>query len=390
MTSKKQEAQIKRLKKRFSLTRIIIFLVIVAISAGICFGFKSQLEAKLNPTTTSSNAQLDKAGLSVHFIDVGQGDSIAIRFPDNKTMLIDAGIKSSSDQLINYLNTNFFEQGENTFDYLLLTHSDADHCGAMVDICDEFTINKIFRPKIYSVYKRTLNGVTTTVFDELDGNYENKNTCTTLTYYNTISAFNNETSNVIFTDIEQMNSTHKIFGDDYSIDFYSPNSDYLTTSAGTVVNDHSPIMSLNYNGRKIMFTGDASTTVEETAMALHDLPDVDILKVGHHGSATSTGLSFLQEVKPEHAIISCGTGNKYGHPTSEVLNRLATVGSAVYRTDTNGNIVANITSTDAKINIFLDVEGQAVYIRIEYIFAGIVLLSIYFCFGIKIKTNVEK
>lgn len=388
MSKSKNKRKIENIKKRFSLTRILIFLIVVGISAGVCFGFKPQLENMLNPTITTTGEVIDESGISVHFIDVGQGDSVAIRFPDNKTMLIDAGIKSKSDELISYLKTSFFEVGEDTFDYLLLTHSDSDHCGGMVDICEEFTISKIFRPYMYSTYSKKIDGVDTVIYDETNGNSANKNVCTTATYYNTIMAFNSETNDIVWTDIDEMNSTHKIQGDDYWFDFYAPVSNYITTSAGTVENDFSPIMCLNYNGRKIMFTGDASTTSEDFAMANADLPDVDILKVGHHGSKTSTGESFLQEIKPEYAIISVGEGNKYKHPTQEVLNRLMTVGSAVYRTDTNGNICANITSdAEAKIQMFVDVEGSAMYIHIEYIFVGIVLISIYFCFGIKVKSK---
>jgi beta-lactamase superfamily II metal-dependent hydrolase len=368
--------------KRFSLVRIAIFIVICALACGICFGFKTQIENLLNKQTSSSTEVIDENGLKVHFIDVGQGDCIAIRFPDGKKMLVDSGTKSSATSLVSYLKSNFFADGDTRFDYLLLTHSDADHSGGMVTICDEFEISKIFRPYIYCVYTKKVNNETVTLMDETDGNKTGKNICESATYYNTIKAFNDETTDIVFTDLTVMNTTQKIEGDGYSIDFYAPTQNYITKSAGTAINDFSPIMVLNYNGKKIMLTGDASTTSEENAMKAADLPDVDVLKVGHHGSATSSGQEFLEKVKPEYAIISVGANNSYNHPTQAALNRLASVGAQVLRTDQNGNILVNVTSgANVKINIFFDTETQSVYISVEYILAGIVVLGAYFCFG---------
>ncbi|MGN1213175.1 MAG: ComEC/Rec2 family competence protein [Christensenellales bacterium] len=385
ITSKeKSQGKDNKSKKQFSIVRLVVFLTICIITVGVCLGFKTQIENLLNHNTNLSANDIDKNGLTTHFVDVGQGDGIAIRFPDGKTMLVDAGPKKNADNLITYLKNNFFDSGENTFDYLLLTHSDEDHCGGMAKVCEEFTIKKIFRPYIYSVYSK--NGIN---FDETSGNATGKTVCNSQVYYNTITAFNNETTDVIFTDISVLNSTEKIQGENYSIDFYYPTKNYITTSdvgnVGTIVNNYSPIMVLNYNDKKVMLTGDISTTGEDLALNNSTLPDIDVLKVAHHGSGTSSGSQFLSVTKPEYAIISCGKDNSYGHPTAQALNRLTAVGSEIYRTDLNGNVVVNITTGTAKINIVLDQTSNEVYICAEYVMFGIILVSVYFCFGIKIK-----
>lgn len=380
-------------KAKISKLRIIVFFVIVAITLSAGFLFKPQLEGLLNANKSQNISTgtkvLDESGLTVHFIDVGQGDSIAIRFPDNKTMLVDAGPTSSKTNLIDYLKNKFFAENENVFNYLLLTHSDSDHCGGMATVCDNFVINTIYRPYSYCV-KYDIDEIA-----EAGGDETSKEKCDTATYYNTIKAFRNEidenghSAEMVWTELDDANNAHKIQGENYFIDFYAPTEKYVTKSAGTKANDYSPIMVLNYNGKKIMLTGDASTTSEENAMKKATLPDVDLLKVGHHGSRTSSGEQFLQQIKPEIAVISVGAGNSYNHPTTEALNRLTSVGATIYRTDLNGNIVANITSgTSAELNIFVSTgtgTSSTVYIHIEYIMAGIIIIAVGLCFGIKIK-----
>ena len=377
----------KKQKIYFSKTRVVIFLIVLVLTISCGLLFKEPIENLLNKKDLSNTdaSVIDESGLSVHFIDVGQGDSIAIRFPDGKTMLVDAGTTASSNKLCNYLSTNFFKSNEVVFDYLLLTHSDADHCGGMPAICEKFVINTIYRPYMYCVKND---------IDETGGNSSNKNICSTKIYYDTISAFNSEINSngenakIVWTDIDVVSTTEKIEGTNYSIDFYAPTLKYLTNSdtVGTIANDFSPIMVLNYNNRKIMLTGDASISSEQNAIARTKLPDVDLLKVGHHGSKTSSGENFLKQIKPEIAVISVGEGNSYKHPTTETLNRLTAVGANIYRTDVNGNIIANIASdANGTIQIVVGAVSNGVQIRVEYLMAGIIILSLSLCFGIKIK-----
>ena len=393
--SKKNTNKTKKMPIKISVARVVVFLVISIIALGVGFGFKTNLELLLNPKQNSIDSAeskvIDENGLSVHFIDVGQGDAIAIRFPDDKTMLVDAGTSQSAESLVNYLKSDFFDNKSFVFDYLLLTHSDADHCGGMVEVCKEFVIDNIYRPYMYSRYVSKSGEV---IFDETTGKGSNINVCESATYYKTIRAFNNEINsngqkaNIIMTDLDTVNSEYKISGVGYSIDFYAPTQKFITTSAGTVENDFSPIMVLNYNNKKIMLTGDASTTSENNAMALFDLPDIDVLKVGHHGSATSTGQAFLNKIKPEYAVISVGANNKYNHPTEEALNRLFDAGALIYRTDVNGTIVVNVTSgAVAEINFFAIGKPTGVYIHVEYLISGVILLAAIVCFSKKISIS---
>ena len=376
---KKSKKKKSNVSLHFSITRILIFLIVTAIVVGFGFGFKTPLENLINGKTANDFdfSVIDYEGLSVHFVDVGQGDSTAIRFPDGKTMLVDAGTENSRQSLVNYLKNKFFEKDEDTFDYVLLTHSDADHCGGMPDICENFVIDVIYRPKICCVYGD---------INEADSN-TNCATCTSLIYYKTISAFNEEVSSsgenakIVMTDKETANSSERIFGDDYSIDFFTPRA--IATNSNMEINDFSPIMVLNYKDKKIMLTGDATSKSETKAINTDELPDVDILKVGHHGSSTSTSQKFLDKIKPEIAVISVGRNNSYKHPTTAVLNRLELACKKICRTDENGTVIANITSQDATINMYF--LGKPNDIKLEYIIAGIVLLTATLCFGKKIK-----
>ena len=378
---------------KFTWTRFLIFVIVVCITLGVGFYFKEPIESLLNSSKSveaiGDISQIDDNGLSVHFIDVGQGDAIAIRFPDGKTMLVDAGKQKHYDKLYSYLTNNFFKDNSRVFDYLLLTHSDVDHCGAMTNVCADFVINTIYRPYMYCKYvKGEIN------YDETSGNSTNKNVCETLVYYKTIKAFNGEidsnghSAQVIWTDLDTVNSAYKIKSDTYgySVDFYAPTQKYITSSAGSIANDFSPIMVLNYNGKKIMLTGDASTTSENLAMQNSELPDVDLLKVGHHGSKSSSGQAFLEQIKPEIAVISVNNQEYNKLPTTEAMNRILGVGAIIFRTDENGSVVANITSgANAELNIYALGQGQTVYIHVEYLISGIIVLAGSLCFNKKIK-----
>lgn len=365
-------------KYNFSKIALIVFLVICALTIGVGMLFKSPIEKLLNGQTdaqTNQNAVIDDNGLSIHFVDVGQGDCIAIKFPDGKTMLIDAGPADGITKMINYLNNKFFGTDDKVFDYLLLTHSDADHCGGMVKICQEYQINKIYRPMVYYNYN-----------SEMEYNTQSSpKYCTTAVYYRTIKAFIAETTDIVETNLTNCNGTEKIQGEGYYFDFYSPR--HFTTSVS--MNDFSPIMVLNYNSKKLMFTGDATSSGTENEI-IDEMPEVDLLKVGHHGSRYSTSENFLEKINPSIAVIQCGAGNKYGHPHSETMTRLNNLGTKVYRNDQNGNIIANVTSQNAQINIFVDSNSVTYVVRVEYIICGVILISAYFCFGIKPKKTNKK
>lgn len=360
---------------QLSLIRIIVFVIIAGISISVGLIFKAPIEAYLNNNSIEQKA-IDENGLSVHFIDVGQGDSIFIEFPDNKTMLIDAGPSSSANIITNYIN-NLQITENNVINYVLLTHSDEDHCGAMPNVMNMFDVQMIIRPKIFS--------------SRISGDGEdflgNKLLSDTLAYANAINAFNAENCPIIFADKQALNSTSKIEGgiNDtyYQLVFYAPTENYYSSS-----NDYSPIFVIEYNNKKIMFTGDASTSSENLVMSETEFPVVDVLKVAHHGSSSSTSLDFLNQVMPNYSIISVGKNNTYGHPTTALLNRLSYINSKILRTDIVGTIVVNVsslTNEEAEINFYFSSN-----IKIEYVIAGLVLINGYLCFFVKYKSTKKQ
>lgn len=384
----KEKTKINALKKsmqnfKFSLVRLTFFVLICAVAVAGGLIFKTPLESILNSQESSiSQATIDYNGLLVHFIDVGQGDAIAIEFPDNKKMLIDAGPESSKTELIGYLNNNVFDRAEEkinpTIDYLLLTHPDDDHCGGMPAVMENFQVNKVFRPQAYS----------SLADKERDANApSNPFIKDTAIFRDTIDAYYDEPDcTVQFIRLSEMNSASRIFGgiedDYYHFTFYGPE---ITTVGPTLSNDFSPIMVLEYRDKLIMFTGDCSQNVETDIINRHPLPDVDILKVSHHGSASSSSQAFLNVIRPDYAIIQVGV-NSFGHPTQTTLNRLLSVGAEVYRNDINNNIIANV-QTNNRLVVYGDIINESYQIKIEYVIIGICLLTGALCFIVDFKTN---
>ena len=329
-------AKSKQKKKQIiylSWLRLGIFLLLTIATLGVCLYFQTPIEKIINGRDIQTDEKsIDYSGLVIHYIDVGQGDAIALEFPDNKKMLIDAGKQKSSSQLISYLNSKVFKNGENEFEYVLLTHSDEDHIGGMKTVFNTYQVNKVYRPQIY-----------TDALDKAKDAFapEKSKNVTTLIYTTTIETIYAEPNcNVYFNELALMNSSQKICGGEgdtyYEFTFYTPNDSYYDN-----VNDFSPIMKLTYKNKTFLFTGDATTLGEDEALK-NGIGKVDVLKVGHHGSTTSSGQKFIERVQPTYAMIEVGKDNSYGHPKTEILNRLDYYGVKVFRTDTNKSIVANV------------------------------------------------
>ena len=243
--------------------------------------------------------------LKVHFLDVGQGDSALIMAGSN-AMLIDAGDRGYGSGIVSYLKN----QGVKKLNYLILTHPHADHIGGAVAVVNAFEIDRIIMPKVSH---------------------------TTQTFENMLVAIDNK----------GMKITTPNSGDEYELGsakfkILGPNS-----SSYKSLNDYSVVTRVVFGNTAFLFTGDAESTSESQILSKAFEIKSDVLKVGHHGSDTSTSDSFLKSVSPKYAVISVGRGNKYGHPTQLVLGRLQNQGVEVYRTDEVGTIVA--TSDGEKI-----------------------------------------
>lgn len=250
--------------------------------------------------------------LIIHFIDVGQGESIFIEFPDGKNMLMDGGslITAPTSTIIDYLNRLGIKSGD--IDYLLLTHPDRDHCNALDSILKRYTFDYIYAPYL------TLEQVGSSSYEKFLEEAEEQKTAEIIHNIGVLS----------------------LDGECYDMTLYCrPEEFYLAMSEedDELHNEVSPISILEYAGRKIAFTGDAGFSTEEYFMTLTAPIDCDVLKVGHHGSKKSTSAAFLEFIAPEYAVISVGAID-FIHPQEELLTRLKNIDATVYRTDLNGYI----------------------------------------------------
>ena len=343
------------LKKIFTLIvfiLIVIFVLVCYLNPEIYYKILSLIKGDIEPPAEGEYVVVETLeDAEVHFIDVGQGDSILITLPDYKNVLIDAGDrnKSNNNHIIEYINENAHKKGlfnTVTIDYFILTHPDADHAGGADEIFEEFEVKKVFRP--YVKYSGDADNYSSS-FNK--GFYESH----TVTYSEFLSSLKNEKYGAEEKQCEweffnfQSDFSGGVIHNDikytYYFDFLSP-----VTAVENIryedVNDYSPIIKFSYQETSVMLTGDAEKDAEADFVNHYsigdDYLDVDVLKVGHHGSTTSSTQAFLDIIKPEVAVISCGEGNDYKHPHQGPINRFFAMGCAIYRTDLHGDIVMNI------------------------------------------------
>lgn len=277
------------MKKR-NKKKIFSFIVFLLLSLVSFYFYKEE------DFTVSSN-------LKIYYLDVGQADSTLL-INDGKTMLIDTGNYDDSKFVIDYLNN----LGIKKIDYLIGTHPHEDHIGSMASIIKNFDIDKIYMPDV----------VTTTSFFE----------------------------NVL---IEVKNKGYFIEtpkeGDSFNLGEAVVDVLYLDNDEDNF-NDDSIILRVKFGSNKFLFMGDASSKVEEKI--LNKNLSADILKVGHHGSSTSTSNEFLKYVNPKYAIISVEKNNSYGHPSELVLKKLNDKNISILRTDECGTIVVESDGNNIK------------------------------------------
>lgn len=294
-------------KPLISILSVIIVLILCAVSF---FNNKSNTE----PTAKSVSYDGE---LAVHFLDVGQGDSTFIELPDDECMLIDAATSDYG----NTITEKIEQYGYSKIDYLVATHPHADHIGGMTQIVEHFDIGEIYMPKV---------STDTKTFESLLQAVSDKNM-----KINTAGA-----GKVIFSDSS------------LEMKFLSPEADVSYDG----LNNYSAVLKITYGENAFLFTGDAETDAEELVLdTYYNELDCDVLKVGHHGSETSSSAEFLNAVTPDYAVISCGVNNSYGHPHKEALSRLEDIGAEIYRTDTQGTVTI---TCDGKNSFDVLTEGN--------------------------------
>lgn len=236
------------------------------------------------------------------------------------------------------------------FDYLLLTHADADHVGNMSWVIDTYEIKYIFRPNNYSD-----NSISSSLPSDFNTKTEGGYVATSQVYANFMVSAYNERCPVEIVNKDSDFSNKIVFNGmeySYTFDFLTPIADKSQVQYSDS-NNYSPLVMLKYRDKTIMFTGDAEEKMlAEYVETYGSSNNVDVLKVGHHGSKNATTSEFIESIDPEYAVIQCGLKNKFKHPHAETLNILSgyDINLKVYRNDTNGLITLNLGS-DLKFDL---------------------------------------
>lgn len=271
---------------------LFIILFIISISFAV-FIFKF-----LNNNSNIIYAP-EEGKMIVYYIDVGQGDSILIQV-NKKNLLIDSGPKSDKKKLLYYLSKINIDK----IDYIISTHPHEDHIGNMSEIIDNYNVLNFYAPKVQS---------TTKTFEQMIDSLKAKNL----------------KINVIKKGTDSIN-----LGENTKVTVFSPTKDYYED-----LNNYSPILKIQYGKTSFLFTGDAQKDIEKEMIASNEDISADVLKVGHHGSSTSTTKEFLNKVHPSIGVLSVGLDNSYNHPNTDTLKRLKDSNVRIYRTDKDGIVI---------------------------------------------------
>ena len=268
--------------------------IISLFMLGILITLSSVPAAEVNAQTT----------LKAHFIDVGQGDAILLQYGSTNS-LIDTGTEKNYSKLKTYLKKINVKKITN----LIITHPDSDHLGGADYVIKDYNVKKIYMTTYSSKsseYKEMISAIKKYSVKRVNVKKDSK------------INIGGIKANVLYTNTKAEDS-----------------------------NDSSIVLKLKHGKKSFLFTGDISAKVEKQIASKYNV-NVDVLKVSHHGSSSSSAVSFVKETSPQYSIVSVGAENNYGHPNANVVRRLDKYSKKVYRTDKNGTVV--ITSTGSKLS----------------------------------------
>lgn len=277
--------------------RIIALILSVAALFSLCSCdtlngfFENDLDAE---------SRIDTDDLISHYIDVGQGDSEFIELPDGKTMLIDAGTREGGNNTIKLIK----KLGYKKIDFLIGTHPHSDHIGGLADVIKTFDIGTIYMPEAVTQ---------TSTYEYLLKTIKNKN-----------KKITKAKAGIKIISSEEF---------DYSAEILAPVSKSYES-----LNNYSVVVMLRYKNRKLLYMGDAEALVEKELLDRKTDLSADVVKVGHHGSNTSSSDAFVKSTGASYAIFSLGENNEYYHPHSKIVKRWKNAGASILRTDQCGTI----------------------------------------------------
>lgn len=307
---------------RKKLAKVLTTIIIVVLASVLGINIWDVIPSEpTKPTTqettaptyqeTSSNIQDVEGQLVVHMIDVGQADCFLL-VQDGKTALVDCGTRSTGKDAVEYLK----ELGITKLDYVIGTHPHDDHMGGMYDVLVNFEIGTVILPDV------------------------KEGTITANWYLKLMNELNTGNYNV----------EHVKQGDSFKLDDAKIQVLAAETDVDGNTNNYSIVLKVSFGQMDMIMTGDAETEVEKIILESGTYIDAEILKVGHHGSDTSSSEAFLDAISPDYALISCKVGNKYEHPIKSTMDKLEERNIEVYRTDECESVIMTITTDGVTFN----------------------------------------
>lgn len=290
-----------------------LFFLVLACAVGLG-GYLVSVDTPLVAGLKEVKKETD---LIINFLDIGQGDATYLQFQDGEDMLVDCAIDGRILEALGRV----MSWNDTVIDYLVVTHPDLDHYGGCEEVLKRFDVKHI----VYNGLKKEDSKMWQSFWaaaHEESGAYQ--------------ELAEPQTLHIVSTTIEFLYPDHSI-----AIDSKVPG---LSKDTGS--NDTSIVIKITRGNTSVLLMGDTEEPLEKYLIEKYrEKLDVDILKLGHHGSDTASSQNFLETVTPRDAIISAGKDNKYGHPSRRVLKRLERVSSTIWRTDEEGDVTLNITSS---------------------------------------------